>query len=291
MSTEVPGGVGLYIRELSASKHGTPAQAAKKAADHNVSFVAIMTAWQDLRGSRPHFKRCNGADGQKIKRYAEAFTARGIHVWLWGFPRGGGEEQFVDRFVDVNEVCGPIIRGWLWDPELYYKWSRPASAAGPVSMRGQPEFSPTASSPVGSAQTRKAQAQKLVNLTLDAMNESLGLGITSYGMAGFHKNFPWSVFGGVGWGSPQLYSVGPQQVDRGIRQWRAHGWDTIIPSVPTFGKKSGGAKLHDHLSNFVDGDENISGFIFWSWRQTQADEWRILARWAAWFEGDRVAIG
>ena len=137
---------------------------------------------------------------------------------------------------------------------------------------------------------RRAQAQRLVDLSLDAMDESLGIGITSYGMAMYHKNFPWSVFGGIGWGSPQLYSVGPDQIDRGIVKWRQHGWEEIIPSVPTFGKTSG-AQLHDHLSNFVDGDENVTGFIFWSWRQTSRDEWRILARWADWFGGDAVAIG
>ena len=231
-SEETPKGIGLYIRGLQQKTHGTPKQAAKLARDNGVSFVAILAAWQDVHKGKERFLKSNGRDGSLIKKYAEAFTAAGIQVWLWGFPRGGGEEAFVERFVQVTEACGPVVRGWLWDPELFYKWSRNPDAAAPVSMRGQPEFSASAGKPAGSAATRKAQARKLVELTLDAMNESLGLGITSYGMARFHRNFPWDVFGGVGFGSPQLYSVGPKQIDKGIQQWRGHGWQTSVPSVP-----------------------------------------------------------
>ena len=76
--------------------------------------------------------------------------------------------------------------------------------------------------------------------------------------------------------------MSPGLVDKGIEQWRDRGWSHIVPSVPTFGPKSG-AKLHDFLSCFVDGQEEIDGFIVWSWMQTNSDEWRILSRWAEWF--------
>ena len=39
-------GIGVYIRRLGKSRHGTPKQAAKRAADHGVSFVAVLGAWQ-----------------------------------------------------------------------------------------------------------------------------------------------------------------------------------------------------------------------------------------------------
>lgn len=291
---QMPTGIGLYIRGLSKSKHGTPAQAAKKAADNGVSFVAIMTAWQDVHKGKQRFLHSNGRDGLTIAKYTAAFNARGIAVWLWGFPRGGGELQYVDRFSHVTRVCrdkGAPIAGWLWDPELFYKWSRSAPVHAAAGVRGQPEFSASAGKPFGGASTRRVQAANLMSLTFDAMDEGLGLGITSYGMAKYHSNFPWDVFGGMGWGSPQLYSVGPKDVDRGITMWRNHGWEHIVPSVPTFGKKNGAAALHDHLSNFVDGTEDIKGFIFWSWRQTSPDEWRILARWAEYFDRHDFPIG
>jgi len=148
-------------------------------------------------------------------------------------------------------------------------------------MRGQPEFTGKVEEPKGSPAFVKKSATNLVNLTLDILDESMGYGITSYGMAKGHPNFPWKEFGGCGLGSPQLYSVGPKDVDRGIRMWRDYGWTHIIPSVPAFGKNSGD-RMHSHLSNFVDGEENIAGFLIWSYRQLQRAEWKVVARWSEW---------
>jgi hypothetical protein len=278
-----PSGIGFYLRGLSKSKHGTPAQAAKKAKDHGVSFVAIMSLWQEYKNNKFRQMMSNGRDAEIIWRYADAFQAQEVDVWLWGFPWGGHEQAAVDRFQHVTEVCDGTIDGWLWDPELGYKWSSNKKQA-PVGMRGQPEYTSGVSA-TGVAAVRKKQARSLVNLSLDAMTESLNIGITSYGMAPGHRNFPWSEFGGVGFGSPQLYSVGPKDIDRGISAWRKLGWSNIVPSVPTFGKNSG-AHLHNHLSNFVDGEEYVNGFIFWSWRQTHGseNEWNIIHRWSDWLE-------
>lgn len=277
-----PNGIGIYLRGLSQKKHGTPKQAAKKAKDNGVSFVAIMSIWQDKHNGKDRTLYSNGRDASIIAKYADAFANAGIEVWLWGFPAAGREEQYINRLVDVSTVCDDNIDGWIHDPELPYKWksSRRSKSLG---MRRQPEYTGKIVAPEGSPVHRKNGAERLVNLSLDALDKSMGLGITSYGMAPGHRNFPWKEFGGVGFGSPQLYSVGPKDIDRGIRAWRDHGWRTIIPSVPAFGKNSG-AHMHDHLSNFVDGDEDINGFLFWSWRQIRRDEWRILARWADWFD-------
>jgi hypothetical protein len=278
---ENPEGIGIYIRGLNKKKQGTPKAAAKKAKDHGVSFVAIMACWQDEKNGKPRQLNSNGKDPALIQQYADAFLDAGIQPWLWGFPAAGREEQYIDRFAHVTEVCDNTIAGWIHDPELFYKWKRKSKAKADKTMRGQPEYTGKIVEPKGSPAYIKAGAHKLVRLSIDGINESMGLAITSYGMAPGHKNFPWNAFGGVGFGSPQLYSVGPKDIDRGIRAWRNHGWNTIIPSVPAFGKNSG-AKMHDHLSNFVDGEENINGFIFWSWRQLQRDEWRVLARWSDW---------
>jgi hypothetical protein len=279
-----PTGIGFYIRSLSERVHGTPKQAAKKARDHGVSFVAIMTMWQEYKKGKFVQYLSNGKSGERIKAYAEAFTAAWIDVYLWGFPWGGHEEAFVQRFLDVTDLCGDCIKGWLYDPELGYKWStkRPAKDAG---MRKQPEYTKGVL-PIGNRIVRKKQAKKLVELSTSLDVEDLvgTLGITSYGMAQYHRNFPWTEFGVLNdFGSPQYYTVGPEQIDKGIDKWKFYGWDHIVVSAPTFGKNDG-PKLHDYLSNFVDCGEDVHGIILWSWRQTSRDEWRIVNRMSNWFE-------
>jgi hypothetical protein len=279
-----PEGIGLYIRGLSKKVHGDPKTAAQKAKDHGVSFVAIMAAWQDIKKEtgQPYMLHSNGRKPDLIAQYAAAFAEAGIEVWIWGFPRAGGEKEYVERLAHVTDVCDGTIEGWLHDPEVYYKWTIKSSDKDRnTTMRGQPEFAKYAKPIDGSAQHIKNCASKLLALCADEDCSYKYLGFTSYGMAQYHKNYPWKIFGGTGWGSPQLYSVGPDEIDAGIKAWREHGWDHIVPSVPLFGKNSD-AKLHAHLSNFVDGNERISGFIFWSWRQASPLEWKVIKRWAEW---------
>jgi len=185
----------------------------------------------------------------RLPAYAEEFAAVGVTPWIWGYPHAGMEERFVER---MRAASSEPVAGWILDPEVSYK-RRPMSA------------------------------QTLVDLTLDSLSERLRLGVTSYGLPRAHPGFPWATFGGHGWGSPQLYGVSPALVDRGLADWRERGWTYAVPSVPSFGPKSG-ARLHDYLSGFVDGEEEIRGFLVWSWMQTTSDEWRVLARWAEWFE-------
>jgi len=300
MGTTEPRGVGVYTMALGDKWHGSPTAAAKKASDHGVSFVALLACWQDMRKKGKvgpmvfHHGDANRKDNALL-RYAEAFNAQGIDVWLWGFPWAGAEERFIASMASATEMCPNLISGWLFDPELGYKWKGKNQSS--LSMRGQPEAL-TNISMSGTKAVRSKQAKKLMELAVNAIGERLGLGVTSYGMAKYHPNFPWAEFGGYGFGSPQLYSVGPQQVDQGIQQWREHGWKTIIPSVPTFGNNDG-EKLHNHLSSFVDGHEDISGFIFWVWRATSSkrgsagrgvSEWDILARWADWLARGACAL-
>jgi len=277
-----PTGIGLYLRGLTQKKHGSPAVAAKMAKDHGVSFVCLMSAWQDVKKDtgKPYMLHSNGRDATVIAQYAEAFSNTDIEVLIWGFPRAGGEDEYIDRLGHVTEVCDGTIGGWLHDPEVYYKWKL-KSQKPDITMRGQEEFSKDAKPISTKALWIKECAQKLVRLSYQ--NDCCGekLGFTSYGMAPYHKMYPWEVFGGHGFGSPQLYSVSPKEVDLGIRAWRQYGWQHIIPSVPLFGKNSE-AKLHAHLSNFVDGEENITGFLFWSWQQASPLEWKVIKRWSEW---------
>jgi len=237
-----PTGIGLYLRQLDARTHGTPKAAARRARDNGVSFVALLACWQDGKGHRAR-------NVKRLPAYAEEFATAGVTPWIWGFPKAGLEDLFVER---MQGASAAPVAGWILDPEASYK-------------------------------RKPKQARRLVDLTLDSLSERLRLGVTSYGLAKAHPTFPWKTFGGHGWGSPQLYTVGPAHIDQGLAQWRAHGWAHLIPSVPSFGPRSG-ARLHDYLSNFVDGDEHVAGFVVWSWMQTKSDEWRVLARWAEWFD-------
>ena len=145
------------------------------------------------------------------------------------------------------------------DPELGYKWS-------------QREI-----------MTRTSQAQKLMELTIDAMDEGLNLGITSYGVARAHPNFPWNTFSQYGFGSPQLYNLNNVMIKRGLTQWQTHGWGHLVPSVQAFGAKDE-EKLDGYLELYAKPDRPLShGFIFWSWRQLSALEWRVIKKWSDYF--------
>lgn len=248
-----PSGVGIYLRGLGHKSQGTPEQAAKKAADHGVSFVALMAIWQTAKRTL----WSNGRDPALLVRYAEAFRTAGIDVGLWGYPAAGKVDEYLDRLTAVTEACGRgVISWWLHDPELEFKWS---PTTGPRAFV-------------------EAQA---VRLREGAAGSGLRQGVTSFAAIDGHPTLPWRELGGFGFGSPQLYTVGPAEVDHGIARWRKAGWESIVPSVPLYGRNSG-AKLHDYLSCFVDGDEEIDGLIFWSWRQGTADEWRVIERWSRW---------
>jgi hypothetical protein len=164
------------------------------------------------------------------------------------------------------------VLGIILDPELGYKWK------GAGTRAGQKEADPSAPPPTGTEAERRASAAKLVRGTLDLLTEKHDLGVTSYGMSDYHRNFPWAEFT-AGWGSPQLYDVTADQVDHGIASWRTMGWTHMVPSIPAFGPKSE-QNLDDFLECFVDGGEDIAGMIVWSWMSISRGEWRTLARWA-----------
>lgn len=270
MARSYPTGVGIYLRALKPMSE-TPKRAAQIAKDSGVSFVAIYVVQQDISNGKPRTLTIN--QPADVQRYTEAFATAGVTPWIWGYPWAGREDEFVAK---MHAATSGNIVGWILDPELGYKWK------GSGTKAGQKEADPNAPAPTGSQAGQRAAAKKLVVGCLDAMTEKHNIGVTSYGCLAYHKNYPAAEFC-VGWGSPQLYDVSPAEITRGLADWRKLGFGHIIPSVPAFGAKSGAA-LHDFLSCFVDGTENIDGFLVWSWPQLATDEWRVLARWADWFK-------
>ncbi len=281
-------GTGIYMRRLSTKLDGGPVVAAQRAADAGVRMIAIMGAWQEPGGSRVKTTAPNAGIAD---RYIAEFHRRGISAWLWGYPWGGAHEDFVRAMQSTAAPGG--IAGWLLDPELGMKWAGggrpPKLPLGLVDTMRQGEA--IAASVSGTQAVRRAQAAALMDASISAL-AGRELAITSYGRAKFHANFPWKEFArrhnGRVIGSPQLYTALPREVDAGIAEWRAEGYELIVPSVGTFGLRSG-AKLHEHLSTFVDGVEDVRGFWFWSWQQTDSQEWRIITRWSGWFERGIVA--
>jgi hypothetical protein len=248
-----PKGIGIYLRDTDPKKAKAMAKLAKA---NGVSYVATLACWQDYKNGKPNDQCINSA--AEVHRIEQEFIAQGIDHWLWGFPRAGAHESFVQT---LAAATSKDTEGWIIDPEVYFKWKG----------RGKSEA------------VMRAHAKALVDLVLSEVDQS-SLGVTSYGMKDYHKNFPWEEFA-FGFGSPQLYVLTDAEVHQGLQSWVDH--ETIIPSVPAFGAKSG-AKLHDYLSDFLDADVTISGFLVWSWPQISADEWRVLKRWAGWFATDKV---
>ncbi len=243
---DIPKGIGVYLRDIRSM--GDLKKDAETAKANGVNYVALLACWQEKGGITPINSPA------EIKACANEFKAVGIATWIWGYPHNGGEDAFIAAMRKAEpEVC----EGWILDPEKPYKFENKAGEA-----------------------LQRARAKKLVDLTLDSLSEKKGLGLTTYGMADYHKNFPWTEFC-VGFGSPQLYEVSPAEVDAGIAAWRRRGFSTIIPSVPVYGSKSE-ANLDAFLKEFINGTEDVSGFIFWSWPQISKTEWKTIKKWSDW---------
>lgn len=273
-----PKGIGLYARTLSVPTHGTPAQMAKRCRDVGVSFVAFLGCWQDKSGPGRTLKQ-RVPDAKQTRGYVEALKNAGVEVWLWGFPWLDHELTYMEAMRAVAVGVGGV-RGFIHDPEVSYRDR--AIARADKASRGQGEA--VDAQPEGTALSTARAAQNLLTLDAQAIAD-LKLapsGITSYGMADWHP-LPWRQLAADGrvWGSPQLYTVTPKQVDQGLASWRAKGFSTLLPSVPTYGENAG-ANLDAHLARFVDGggEPTIDGFLIWSWQQTGGVEWKTLAKWA-----------
>lgn len=216
---------------------------AARIAGHGLSFAALMGLWQDARGTV-----------DKVARSAERACAdelhrRGVDVWVWGYPDVGREPAFVSGMLEHVRALGG--QGVLLDPEKPYK--------------GKPDAIAT-----------------LLELTIDALDESMGLGVTSFGSLQAHRL---TALAGHGWGSPQVYTVEPWRARRSIEEWRALGWTHVVPSIPTYGPQSEGS-----LGAYLGALEDVSdGFIAWSEPSTSPVEWKTLERWAARLEGRQRA--
>lgn len=273
-----PTGVGVYLRNFTQEfRLKWPAKKlAQRLKDYGIKHAAILACWDDHYG----FQRNNQiVAGQ----YAEALHKQGIMVGLWGFPHPDRVAQYITRLTEATDECGgglanggPIAY-WLHDPEIYWKFKGERIGLG---MRGQGEAVQGVEPGVRKEGYLNDRADELVveDMVARSIAGVPGCGLTSYGMAEWHP-IPYRQILEYGhiWGSPQLYSVSPAMVDKGLKSWQERGSVVNIPSVPAFGKNSERA-LAKHLASFVDPGTpvDISGIIVWSYPQLNKQEFAIL---------------
>lgn len=237
---------GVYIRELSRAVHGTPSDAALKAKRYGLTFVPILFCWQEA-------DKTTGRNIEDLAEYARAFADVGIEPWIWGYPWIGREQEFADQIGDVLRYS-PEIAGVLIDPELGYQFK------------------------TSSETEAREGADLLMSLVVDALDESVSLGVTSYGAAHVQGRFPWAEFC-YGFGSPQFYTANPYEIKHGVKKWLDIGFAEIIPSVPAYGANSKDALGHYLITvrnEIAAAGGKMDGLIAWSWGQLDAREWSTL---------------
>lgn len=234
-----PTGVGLYYRALDGRPE-VARDAAVKAADHGLSFVALAGVWQEATGERDIAKT------EAEMRWAFEFKKWDIDVWVWGYPHAGHEARFLTVMHDHVKRLG--ASGILLDPEKSYK-------------------------------NDVVHAEKLCEMTVDSLNESLGLGVTTFGNPKALAPAVRKVFASYGWCSPQVYTVEPWMARDLVEEWIKLGGTHMVPSVPTYGPQSGG-----NLGAYIGAFEDLcEGVIAWSANSIDDREWKALERWATRF--------
>lgn len=282
MTASIPTGLALYVRRIDPARHGTPAQLAKKFADNGARWVAIGGPWHDAdsRGLMNSPETC--------QRYADAFAAKGMLPFVWGYPWMGDEERFADQ---MDACAGPHNLGLL-DPEL---GSNPIRAvSGPGKARAD------------------AHATKLVGLMAERFAPG-AVGLSTFGSGVRMKWFPTVAFvRALAEKFPRRSFVGGQTytddgaIDGSIGDFVALvervggglGNVAVVPNFGTYakaGKKADGstkyrpktaAEMDAHFLEFIDEGEPVHGMIGWAENFMTPELWRSFAKMA-----ERMARG
>lgn len=241
----VPRGTGVFLRTLTRRRYGTPTQAAKKAADHGLSWVALMAI--GLVGDPPS-ERFAGLG--PIADFGQAFREAGVDPWVWFFPLAVDPERAAKAAGKALSACRGL--GLILDVERPYS-GRPAACS------------------------------RLMRASLDELGEDQGIATTSYPLARFHPAMPWEEMV-VGTGMPQTYTVPSASARRAVAEWRARGHTSIVPVGPAYGPRSEGRLMNYLRAAYLDdGVPMVDGIGVWSWPQVSLREWKLLERVAGWW--------
>ena len=262
-----PTGLALYVRAISTTRHGSPAQLAKKLRDGGLSWVALAGPWHDAEGTRSINRP------SMVRRYADACATAGVVPYVWGYPWAGSEAAFIDELV---EGAGDHARVLL-DPELGISPTRASTGRGKAAAN--------------------ARAELLVELLAERLGERGVVGVSTYGSGVALRWFPALAFtGALERLFPSRSFIGGQtytddaRVDPSIDGFRraiAKAGPTVA-LVPNFGLYSRGGtvraktprELERHLATFLD-EPDVAGLIGWAENFAGPTLWPVLARSAA----------
>jgi len=277
-SIPMPEGLALYLRKITPSSHGSPAALAKRFDDHGAKWVAIGGPWHDEKHRR--FGLMNSVD--TCKRYADAFFARDILPFIWGYPWIGHEERFAD---DMDRCAGEYNLGLL-DPEL---------GSNPIRATGGP----------GKARA-DAHATKLVDLMAERFAGGV-VGLSTFGSGVRMRWFPLNAFTrALARRFPRRTFIGGQTytddgvIDRSIADFvgcieKVGGGLRNVALVPNFGTYAKAGKKPDgktryrsktpaeqdaHFLEFIDENEPVTAMIGWAENFMTPALWRSFAKMA-----------
>lgn len=189
-----PRGVGLYLTRAAYAHADKLDIRAARAASAKARWVVLCVAGDD--GWQ--------ADLDDVERVADAYRAHGIAPWVWALDSredAAHPDRCASRLLDA--LAAADGEGVALDIEAAYK--------GRVGV-----------------------VRQLAALVIDGLTERHGLGVTSYPVARFHPDLPWSEMA-VGFGGPQLYRTAerPELAAQALEEWRVrHG--VVVPHLAAF---------------------------------------------------------
>ena len=234
---QVPSGKGMFLLGYRKSARQGKEAILKRCKWAGLSFVCLMTAWQE----KGHMKKIQQ---KRNREYGKFLSRNGIQVYLWGFPWATAEgerstlkreHEFAKYMCEEAVECGAL--GIITDPEAgYYMGSKRSGYSSLEVLKDQA---------VKHMQVLRQYADK---------NGSLSIGVTTYGTPQFHmKKFPFSSFAAKNsdgkpyhdFTLPQVYcSQGSaahtfnssEGLKKNLRRYQKAGYINIIPALGTYGK-------------------------------------------------------
>ena len=234
---QVPSGKGMFLLGYRRSANQGKEAILKRCKWAGLSFVCLMTAWQE----KGHMKKIQK---KRNREYGKFLSQNGIQVYLWGFPWATKESErdtlkreheFAKYMCEEAVECGAL--GIITDPEAgYYMGAKRSGYSSLEVLKDQA---------VKHMQVLRQHADK---------NGGLSIGVTTYGTPNFHmKRFPFSSFAAKNsdgktyhdFTIPQVYcSEGAaahtynsnKGLKKNLRRYKKAGYINIIPALGTYGK-------------------------------------------------------
>ncbi|MBO6937520.1 MAG: hypothetical protein JJ863_21280 [Deltaproteobacteria bacterium] len=130
---QLPRGLAVYVRRMSTSSHGTPAEFAARMKACGLRWIALAGPWHELRDGRVRTGMMNPVE--RIHAYGDALEDAGIQVYVWGYPWLGHSELFVEQIAAAAK-WGRV----LLDPELGANPSKAATGSRKALANAEAEL-------------------------------------------------------------------------------------------------------------------------------------------------------